>query len=126
MKPNPVKIPGPEHPIAISQNRLRVVVRAGGRVIADSLRALTMKEAHYPPVQYIPREDVDMSQLVRSDHTTWCPYKGDCSYYSIAAGGAGSVNAAWTYEAPHAAVGRIGSYLAFYPSRVDSIEELAA
>jgi uncharacterized protein (DUF427 family) len=126
MKPNPVKTPGPEHPIAISQNRLRVVVRAGGRVIADSRRALIMKEAHYPPVQYIPREDVDMSHLVRTDHTTWCPYKGDCSYYSIAAGGAGSVNAAWTYEAPHAAVGRIASYLAFYPSRVDSIEELAA
>jgi uncharacterized protein (DUF427 family) len=126
MSQKTVRIPGPDHPISISENRFRVVVRAGGRVIADSRRALTLEEAHYPPVHYVPRADVDMSQLVRTDHTTWCPYKGDCSYYSIAAGGAGSVNAVWTYETPHAAVERVASHLAFYPSRVDSIEELAA
>ncbi len=126
MSQRTVRIPGPDHPIAISENRFQVVVRAGGRVIADSRRALTLKEAHYRPVQYLPRDDVDMSQLVRTHHTTWCPYKGECSYYSIAAGAAGSVNAVWTYEAPHPAVERIGSHLAFYPSRVDSIEELAA
>jgi uncharacterized protein (DUF427 family) len=103
-----------------------VVVRVAGRVIADTWKALTLKEAHYPPVQYIPREDIDMSLLVRTNHATWCPYKGDCAYYSIPAGGSASLNAAWTYEAPFEAVARIGSHLAFYPSRVDAIEEQAA
>jgi uncharacterized protein (DUF427 family) len=126
MSQKAVRTPGPDHRIAISENQLQVVVRAGGRVIADSRRALTLRESHCRPVQYIPREDVDMSQLVRTDHTTWCPYKGECSYYSIAAGGLRSVNAVWTYESPHAAVEEIRSRLAFYPSRVDSIEELAA
>lgn len=117
------RIPGPDHPITISNNPRRVVVRAAGRVVADSRRALTLREAHYPPVHYIPREDVDMAQLQRTDHATWCPYKGDCAYYSIVAGGPGAVNAAWTYEQPLAAVARIGSHLAFYPSRVEAIEE---
>ncbi len=119
------RIPGPDHPITISDNPRRVVVRVAGRVVADSRKALTLSEARYPLVHYIPREDVDMSQLQRTDHTTWCPYKGDCAYYSIVAGGTGSVNAAWTYEKPHAAVDRIGSHLAFYPSRVEAIEEAA-
>ena len=120
-----IRIPGPDHPITISENPRRVVVRAGGRVVADSRRALTLREAHYPPVQYIPREDVDMAQLQRTDHATWCPYKGECAYYSVIAGGTAAVNAAWTYEAPHPAVAGIGSHLAFYPSRVEAIEELA-
>jgi uncharacterized protein (DUF427 family) len=100
-----------------------VVVTVGGRVIADSRRALILREAAYPPVQYIPRADVDMSSLQRTNHATYCPYKGDCAYYSITPGGERSVNAAWTYEAPYEAVAAIKDHLAFYPSRVDSIEE---
>ena len=118
-----IKIPGPDNPITLSGNPRRVVVRAGGRVVADSRRALTLREANYPPVQYIPREDVDMAQLQRTGHATWCPYKGDCAYYSIVAAGPGGVNAAWTYEAPFAAVAPIGSHLAFYPNRVEALEE---
>jgi uncharacterized protein (DUF427 family) len=120
-----IRTPGADHPITISENPRRVIVRAGGRVVADSRRALTLREAHYPPVQYIPREDVDMAQLQRTEHATWCPYKGDCAYYSVPAAGSTGVNAAWTYEAPHAAVTRIGSHLAFYPGRVEAIEERA-
>ena len=82
-----------------------------------------MHEAAYPAVQYIPRKDVDMALLDRTDHTTYCPYKGDCSYYSIPLGGERSVNAVWSYEAPYAAVAPIKDYLAFYPNRVDAIEE---
>jgi uncharacterized protein (DUF427 family) len=115
--------PGPDHPITLSENVARVVVKAGGRVIADTRAAVTLREAGYSPVQYIPREDVDMSQLVRTDHTTYCPYKGDCSYYSIPAGGERSTNAVWTYEAPYPAVIQIKDHVAFYPNRVDSIEE---
>ncbi|WP_211474296.1 DUF427 domain-containing protein [Collimonas humicola] len=118
-----VKIPGPDHPITITPNAARVVVTLGGRVIADTRRALTLQEAAYPAVQYIPREDVDMELLERTEHATYCPYKGDCAYYSIPSGGERSVNAVWSYEAPYAAVKDIKNYLAFYPGRVDSIEE---
>ena len=115
--------PGPDHPITLSENLTRVVVMAGGRVIADTRAAVTLREANYPTVQYIPREDVDMSQLVRTDHTTYCPFKGDCAYYSIPARGPRSTNAVWTYESPYPAVIQIKDHLAFYPNRVDSIEE---
>lgn len=113
-----VRIPGPDHPIAIEANPGRVIVTVAGRVIADSARALTLREAAYPAVQYIPREDVDMGRLERTDHATYCPYKGDCAYYSIAGGAA---NAVWTYESPYDAVAQIKDHLAFYPDRVDSI-----
>lgn len=121
-----VRIPGPDHPITIEHNPHRVVVTLGGTVIADTTDALTLREANYPPVHYIPRKDVSVAILARSDHTTYCPYKGDASYFSIPAGGKRSLNAIWTYEAPYDAVAEIREYLAFYPDRVDSIEELAA
>jgi uncharacterized protein (DUF427 family) len=117
-----VKTPGPDHPIAIAPNRQRVVVKVGGRVIADSREALTLSEATYGPVQYIPRKDVDLTMLARTDHATYCPYKGECSYYSIPAGGDRAVNAVWSYEAPYPAVAAIKDHLAFYPDRVDAIE----
>jgi uncharacterized protein (DUF427 family) len=119
-----VKTPGPDHPITIEPNPARVLVSVAGRVIAETLRALTLKEASYPAVHYIPRQDVDMSLLVRTDHVTYCPYKGDCVYYSIPLGGDRSANAVWAYESPYAAVAEIKDHLAFYPDRIDTIEEL--
>jgi len=118
-----VKIPGPDHPITIERNPARISVTTTGRIVADTREALTLREATYPAVQYIPRKDVDMALLERTDHTTYCPYKGDCSYYSIPLGGERSVNAVWSYEAPYAAVAPIKDYLAFDPNRVDAIEE---
>lgn len=120
-----VKIPGPDHPITIERNPSRVVVTIAGRIVAESRDALTLREAHYPPVFYIPRKDVDMAQLERTDHATYCPYKGDAAYFSIASGGARAVDAVWTYEAPYSAVEPIRELLAFYTDRVDSIEEHA-
>ena len=119
-----MKVPGPDHPITIQRNPSRVIVSVAGRVIADTREALTLREAAYPAVQYVPRKDVDMSLLARTDHATYCPFKGDCAYYSISVGGERSVNAAWTYEAPYASVDEIKDHLAFYPERVDKIEEL--
>ncbi|WP_019832379.1 DUF427 domain-containing protein [Sphingomonas sp. PR090111-T3T-6A] len=119
-----IKIPGPDHPITIERNPHRVVVTLGGKTIADTTDALTLREAHYPAVQYIPRKDVDMTALERTDHATYCPYKGDASYFSIPAGGERSVNAIWTYEAPYDAVAGIKDHLAFYPDRVGTIEEM--
>ena len=124
MSGKPIKIPGPDHPITVEHNPSRVVVKHGGRVIADTHGALTLREASYPPVQYIPRADVDMSLLERTDHESHCPYKGDASYYSIPAGGERSKNAIWTYETPNPAVANIKGHMAFYPDRIDSIEEL--
>jgi uncharacterized protein (DUF427 family) len=118
-----IKIPGPDHPITIEANPDRVVVTLGGQSIADTTAALTLREAAYPAVQYIPRRDVDIAALVRSDHTTYCPYKGEASYFSVPAGGDGSVNAVWTYETPFPAMAAIKDYVSFYPDRVDAIEE---
>lgn len=125
MSGKPVKIPGPDHPITIEKKTTRILVTVAGKVIADTSDALSLKEASYPAVLYIPRKDANMSALQRTDHATHCPYKGDASYYSIPAGGERSVNAVWTYEHPHDAVREIEGYLAFYPDRVDSIEERA-
>ncbi len=115
------RIPGPDHPIEVTPEPSHIVVRIAGRVLADTRAALTLREASYPPVHYIPRKDVDMSLLERTDHQTYCPYKGDCSYYSIPLGGDRSVNAVWTYEHPYDAVASIKDHLAFYGTRVDEI-----
>jgi uncharacterized protein (DUF427 family) len=120
-----VKIPGPDHPITIERDPSHVVVKVAGRVIADTRDALTLREAHYPPVFYIPRKDVDMALLERTDHSTYCPYKGNAAYFSIPQGGERAVNAIWTYESPYPAVEPIRDHLAFYPDRVDSIDEHA-
>ena len=120
-----IKIPGPDRPITISPAGGKVRVTVAGRIVAESTRALRLEERGYPPVYYLPRSDADMSLLVRTTHYTYCPYKGDCSYYSIPIGGSRSENAVWTYERPHEAVDRIREYLAFYPSRVDAIEVIS-
>jgi uncharacterized protein (DUF427 family) len=120
-----IRIPGPDHPITISPAEGKVRVTVAGRVVAESTRALRLEENGYPPVYYLPRNDADMSLLVRTTHYTYCPYKGDCTYYSIPIGGPKSENAVWTYEKPHEAVASIGEYLALYPSRVDAIEVIA-
>lgn len=121
-----IKQPGPDHPITITPNSAHVVVSAAGQVIADTHAAVTLKEASYPGVQYIPRDDVDMSLLSRTAHRTYCPYKGECAYYSIAGGDARSVNAVWSYESPYEAVAQIKDFLAFYPDRVQIVETPSA
>lgn len=117
-----MKLPGPDHPIAIAPNPKRVRVLLGGKVVADSTRALTLQEAKYPPVQYIPRADADMSLYRRTEHSTHCPYKGDASYYTLHVDGREAKNAVWSYEQPFPAMAEIKEYLAFYPDRVDKIE----
>ena len=119
-----IKVPGPDHPISVERNLRHVVVRVAGRVVADTRNGLTLKEAGYPAVQYIPRQDVDMTSLERTDHTTYCPNKGECAYYSVPMGAERAVNAVWTYEQPYEAVALIKDHVAFYPDRVEAIEEL--
>ncbi|MGV9359904.1 DUF427 domain-containing protein [Amycolatopsis sp. NPDC003731] len=114
--------PGPDHPITVEPTKARVVVKAGGRVVADSRNAFTLQESTYPAVQYIPLADVDAGVLERTTHETYCPYKGEASYYSLKAGDVQAENAVWTYEKPYDAVAPIKDHVAFYPNVVDSIE----
>jgi uncharacterized protein (DUF427 family) len=116
-----MKVPGPDHPITIGPTSEQVVVRAGDQVIARTDRALTLTEAGYADVQYVPIEDVDATSLRRSDLQTWCPYKGDASYYTLATPGGELENVVWTYEYPFDAVREIGGHVAFYADRVDVI-----
>ena len=117
-----MKIPGLDHPITIENNSKRVKVTFNGQVIADTRRALTLREANLPPVQYIPREDVNLNFLEPTSHSTHCPYKGDAGYFSITVNGLTAENAVWYYANPYPAVAQIQARVAFYPNRVDSIE----
>ena len=119
-----MKTPGPKHPITITPADRRWRVKFQGHVIADSGDALILKEASYPPVVYFPRDDVSMEFLSRTTHATHCPYKGDAAYYSLKVNGRSAENAVWTYEKPYPAVASIKDHLAFYPNRVDRIEEV--
>ncbi len=121
-----MRAPDLEHPITIFANPNRVRVLLGGRIIADTVQSLTLFEATLPPVLYIPREDTDMTLLARSPHTTHCPYKGDASHFTVSVDGRTAENAAWSYEQPFPAVSRIAGRLAFYPRRVDAIDERPA
>ena len=119
-----MRIPGGDHPITIARDGSRVIVRLAGRIIADTTDAMTLREAKYAPVHYIPRGDVVMSALEPSPTTSYCPYKGEATYYSVRASG-GARDVAWCYEVPYPAVADIAGRLAFYSDRVDAIEERA-
>jgi uncharacterized protein (DUF427 family) len=111
----------PDHRITAQPAQVRVQVRFGGEVIADSTDAIRMEEGSYPPVYYIPRKDAKMERFARTPHSTYCPFKGHASYYSLASGDKTAENAVWSYEQPYDEVAVIKEYLAFYPDRVDSI-----
>jgi uncharacterized protein (DUF427 family) len=117
-----ILLPGPDHPITIEPNPSRVTVAVAGRVIADTRDALTLREANYPAVQYIPLKDVDLTALERTDNASYCPYKGDASYYSVPIGGENLVNAVWSYQTPYPSVAAIADHVAFYVDRVEITE----
>jgi uncharacterized protein (DUF427 family) len=124
-KENPVSsakevlIPGPDHPITVTATDGHVVARVGDQVIAETDRALTLQEASYPPVQYVPLADVDPAVLQATDHETYCPYKGDASYYTVTTPTGELDNSIWVYRAPYDAVGEIADHVAFYPDRIE-------
>ena len=120
-----MKTPSPDHPITIEPNPHRIRVVLGGFIVAETTRALTLRESNFRPVQYIPRSDVQMDLLEPSDHTSNCPYKGDASYFLVTAGGLERENGAWSYENPHAAVAQVAGHIAFYPAKMDAIEEFS-
>jgi len=111
-------IPGTEHPITIEHSEVHVVVRAGELVVADTTKPLILREAGYLPVYYVPLADVDQTLLRPSSTTTYCPYKGDASYFSVAGPDREIEDAVWTYAEPYPVVGAIAGHVAFYPDRV--------
>jgi len=125
MNAKAMKLPGADHPISVEHNPARIVVSCAGQVIADTKDALALRESTYPAVLYIPRKDVDMRLLQRTDKKTYCPYKGEASYYSLPILAERGANAVWTYEQPYDAVITIKDHLAFYTDRVEIKEQLA-
>jgi uncharacterized protein (DUF427 family) len=121
-----MKEPGPDHPITITPNPHRIRVMLGGFIVAETTQALTLQEARLPPVLYIPRGDVRMDLLDATQHRTHCPYKGDAVHFTVSGGGLVRENAAWSYEEPFASVGGIAGHVAFYPNKVDAIEEFTS
>ncbi|HEY7967735.1 MAG TPA: DUF427 domain-containing protein [Solirubrobacteraceae bacterium] len=119
MTEKPILKPGPDHPITVEPTPGRVVVTAAGRKIADTTAALTLREADYPPAQYIPLADVDPAMLERTDHASYCPYKGDASYYSVLTDEGTLENAVWEYRTPYESVAEIEGHVAFYRDKVE-------
>jgi len=110
----------PEHRVTVEPAKARVKVTFEGETIVDTESALVLHEANYPPVYYVPRKDTKMARLVRTDHHTHCPFKGDASYFSLSAGRT-EENAVWTYETPYDEVMSIKDHLAFYPDKVSIV-----
>jgi len=111
--------PGPDHSITLAPHTGRVTVRAGATVLAETSRALELREAGYPPVLYVPIADAVGSHLRPSDRHTYCPYKGEASYYDVVGVGAEDLEGAvWYYPEPYPAVVDIRDHVAFYPDRV--------
>src|SRR5262249_16103559 len=125
MTAKPMRIPDAQHPITTQRNPNRVIVKFGQHMLADTHDAITLKESTYPAVHSIPRKDVAMRFLKRSAHATYCPYKGDASYFHISTPDAISENAVWTYETPFDAVSVFKDHVAFYPNLVE-ITEIAS
>jgi uncharacterized protein (DUF427 family) len=111
----------PEHRIATKPAGVRVRVTFNGELVADSREAVRMDEGNYAAVYYFPRKDAKMERLVRTTHSTYCPFKGHASYYTLSSGGRTAENAVWSYETPYDEMGVIKELLAFYPDKVDSI-----
>ncbi|CAN5253475.1 DUF427 domain-containing protein [soil metagenome] len=118
-----VLIPGPDHPITVEHSPSRVVVKFGGAVIADTKEALVLHQAGSPSRFLFPRKDIKMELIERNEKTSYCPYKGDASYFNIKNGDTSSIKAAFCYEEPYAAVAEIKEHLGFYTEKVDSIVE---
>ena len=109
----------PDYRVDLEPDGERVRVRVGGEILADSTRALIVRETRHDPVVYLPREDVRLDLLERTDHRTFCPFKGEASYWTLRAADRVEENAVWSYEDPFDEVAGLKDYMAFYPDRVD-------
>jgi uncharacterized protein (DUF427 family) len=116
-----IKQPGPDHPITITPTSARVVVGVNGVIVADTTSALTLQESTYPAALYIPLADIDPALLKRTETSTYCPFKGDASYYTLTLPDGDLTDVIWTYEQPYEAVAAIAGHAAFYTDRVEMV-----
>jgi uncharacterized protein (DUF427 family) len=114
----------PEHRVDLLPDNRRVRVAFAGTVVADSSSTIRCEETGHGPVFYFPERDVRLDLMQATDHHTYCPFKGDCSYWTIDAGGKRAENAVWGYRQPYDEAAGLAGHYAFYGSRVDSIEVL--
>jgi uncharacterized protein (DUF427 family) len=114
----------PEHRVDLLPEARRVRVMFAGTVIADSSAAIRVEETGHGPVHYLPANDVRLDLLQPTEHHTYCPFKGDCSYWTIDAGGKRADNAVWAYRTPYDEAQGLAGHYAFYKSRVDTIDVL--
>ena len=113
----------PEHRVDVEPNPMRVRVEFAGETIADSTRSLRVLESRHDPVVYVPREDLKQDRLEKTEHTTFCPFKGHASYYTIRVGDRVAENAIWSYEDPYDEVAELKDCAAFYVDRIDRLIE---
>ena len=117
----------PNHKVLEAPVGQRVTVELDGDIVADSTDAIRVDEDGSPARYYFPRNDVRMEKLQRTSTTSHCPFKGTANYFSLSLDKGdkrGKLDdAVWTYEAPYAAVAAIKDHVAFYPHRVDTIDE---
>ena len=114
----------PEHRVNLLPETRRIRVTFAGQVVADSTRAVRCEETGHGPVHYIPEQDMRLELMRPTDHKTYCPFKGYCSYWTLEVDGGKqrSENAVWGYRAPYDEAKGLAGHYAFYPNRVDAIE----
>jgi uncharacterized protein (DUF427 family) len=121
MTDRPVLQPSATHPITVTPTGRHVTVRVNGELVADTTDAVTLQESTYDAVQYIPLADVVQNALTHSETTSYCPFKGDASYYHVTIAGITVDDVIWTYEQPYAAVSEIAGRVAFYPDKAEVV-----
>jgi uncharacterized protein (DUF427 family) len=109
----------PGHTITVTPHVGHVSVRFNGTVVAETDKALSLKEASYPPVFYIPFNDCSPGHFQKTSHQTKCPFKGTASYWTLSVDGKTAENAVWGYETPFDQVAEITGHVAFYPDKVE-------
>ena len=123
MASSPAYAKHPEHRVDVEARRVRVRIEFAGETIADSTRCLQVRESQHAEVVYFPREDVAMQWLEKSEHSTFCPFKGTASYWTLRVGDRVAENAIWSYPEPYDQVAELRACMAFYVDRVDALRE---
>ena len=123
MASSPAYAKYPNHKIELEPKPERVRAMFGGEAIADSARCRLVLESRHDAVVYFPREDVRMAALEKVTDTTFCPFKGTASYFTIRVGEHEATNAVWSYEDPYDEVRDLKDYMAFYVDRIDELTE---
>lgn len=108
----------PNHRVMATQSPRHVRVLLGDVLLADSRAAFLVEESGHDPVWYFPPNDVDEHHLTPTETSSYCPFKGHASYWSISVGGQSVPDAVWAYLAPFDECRALAGYYAFYPDQV--------